>query len=403
MNWKENAPGLEMRRRKNGKIDWYWVASKTAKEEGYPTKTQRIPYNPETPEGQIHLIDACRRLQAEMLQWLDGIRGAGRSSEHGTIGWFCEAFETDIDSPFRQTRQATQVFYSRYLKTIRQTVGGKRVSVIIGKDLRRWHGNWLELHGERSAYGCVQTLRRVFSYGAGDLGDEGCLRVSEIFKHVRIQSPKSRTIRPTYEHIKAFREAAYEVGRYSIALAVSLQFDLGMRQKDIIGEWIPTDNSSDISGIVSRQQRWQVGLTWDHINSDMILEKPTSKSNGLERAVHDLKLYPDTLEELSRIPRERRIGPVILDESTRRPYRASRFSRLFREIADKAGLPKEIKNMDCRAGAVSEAFEAGAEASDVMKLATHKQMATTMIYNRGAVKQSSRVAELRIQKRKEQI
>lgn len=48
---------------------------------------------------------------------------------------------------------------------------------------------------------------------------------------------------------------------------------------------------------------------------------------------------------------------------------------------------------------MSEAFEAGAEPADVMKAATHTQMSTTMGYNRGAVVQSSRVAELRIAKR----
>ena len=38
-----------------------------------------------------------------------------------------------------------------------------------------------------------------------------------------------------------------------------------------------------------------------------------------------------------------------------------------------------------RAGAVSESFEAGAEPADIMKTATHTQMSTTMIYNRGGV------------------
>jgi hypothetical protein len=56
--------------------------------------------------------------------------------------------------------------------------------------------------------------------------------------------------------------------------------------------------------------------------------------------------------------------------------------------------------MDSRAGALSEAFEAGAEPADVMKAATHTQLSTTMGYNRGSVVQSSRVAELRVARRK---
>ncbi|KRE08443.1 hypothetical protein ASE61_02285 [Bosea sp. Root670] len=55
--------------------------------------------------------------------------------------------------------------------------------------------------------------------------------------------------------------------------------------------------------------------------------------------------------------------------------------------------------MDSRAGAVSEAFEAGAEPADVMKAATQTQMSATMGYNRAAVVQSSSVAELRTAKR----
>jgi hypothetical protein len=55
--------------------------------------------------------------------------------------------------------------------------------------------------------------------------------------------------------------------------------------------------------------------------------------------------------------------------------------------------------MDARAGSVSEAFEAEAAPSDVMKHATHKQLATTMIYDRDSVVQSSRVAGLRVGQR----
>jgi hypothetical protein len=131
----------------------------------------------------------------------------------------------------------------------------------------------------------------------------------------------------------------------------------------------------------------------------MILEKPTSKSNGSETAEHDLKLYPDILSEISRLPTERRIGPVILDEGSGKPWKKSHFSRTFRKVARKAGWPDDIWNMDSRAGAVSEAFEAGSQAEDVMKAASHTQLTTTMRYNRGKIVQTSRVAELRVARR----
>lgn len=397
MTGKQLAPGLKLMKRKNGRIDSYWVAAEELVQKGYPIKTQRLIGDPNDPADFIIMADHCQRLQAEMLQWADGERSVGSRFERDTIGWFCESFETDEDSPFREKRQATQVFYSRYLKIIKQSVGNKRTSRVIGKDLRRWHKEWLAVIGERGAYACVQTIRRVMKYGGADLGDSDCRQLSKIFSDITFSAPSSRKVRPTYEQIVALRKAAHESGFPSIAMATSLQFDLSLRQKDVIGEWVPGEG-----GIVRNGRHWQMGLSWDHINSDWDMRKPTSKSNGDMIAEHKITDYPDTLKELQLIPRERRIGPVIIDESTGRPYSASRFSRRFRMIADKAGWPKGLFNMDSRAGAVSEALSAGAEATDVMRAATHQQLSTTMIYNRETIEQSSRVAQLRLARRSEQ-
>ncbi|PVE25629.1 hypothetical protein DC522_04730 [Microvirga sp. KLBC 81] len=130
----------------------------------------------------------------------------------------------------------------------------------------------------------------------------------------------------------------------------------------------------------------------------MILKKPTPKLNGSETAEHDLKLYPDIISELAGMPSERRIGPVILDKGSGKPRRKSHFSRTFKKIARKAGWPDDVWNMDSHVGAVSEAFEAGAQAENVMRAAP-PQLSTTMRYNRGKIVQTSRVAELRIAQR----
>jgi hypothetical protein len=48
--------------------------------------------------------------------------------------------------------------------------------------------------------------------------------------------------------------------------------------------------------------------------------------------------------------------------------------------------------MDARAGAISEAYDAGAFETDVMKHAGHKNRQTRTRYNRGTLEQTSRVA-----------
>jgi len=72
-------------------------------------------------------------------------------------------------------------------------------------------------------------------------------------------------------------------------------------------------------GIVAGNKRWQWGLTWDQIDRNHVLRKPTSKSNGEEWAEHDLRQYPDVIAELNRIPKHERVGPVVVDESSRLP------------------------------------------------------------------------------------
>ncbi|KMO18027.1 hypothetical protein [Methylobacterium platani] len=65
-------------------------------------------------------------------------------------------------------------------------------------------------------------------------------------------------------------------------------------------------------------------------------------------------------------------------------------------MARAAGIPSHIWNMDARAGAITEAEDAGADLDHIRLAAAHSQAATTQRYSRGAVGKSRRVAELRL-------
>ncbi|TCR64648.1 hypothetical protein EV560_106113 [Bosea sp. BK604] len=386
-------------KRKSGRIDCYWVAEKEDITKGFRPKTVRLRADFDTEEGYLYIAEQCQRLQMQLRMWRDGLRSTSARSAYGTVAWLCESFLLDEASPLRERRRDTQIFYERYIKIITQTFGKVDLGTVTGIKIRAWHKEWSVL-GERGAYACIQTLRRIVNYGCELAQKDGdpCLRLATVLSKMEFKAPKGRKKRVTHDLVMAFRPKAHEKGRASIALAVTLQFDLGLRQKDVIGEWVRAgDGSRD--GIMDGEWRWQIGLTWAHIDSDWILRKPTSKSNGNEIAEHDLKAYPESLVLLQMIPQDQRVGPVILDEGSGKPYRKAHFARTFRKIAKDASWPNDVWNMDSRAGAVSEAFEAGAEPADVMKAATHTQISTTMGYNRGGVVQSNRVAELRLAKR----
>lgn len=388
------APGLKRMKRHNGRIDLYWVADEKLVAKGYLPKTVRL--FGEWPSEEV--AARCAILHAEMLEWASGHEPARNAAPPGTLTWICRAFETDEDSPFHEKRQDTRTFYSKYIGKLVDRAGDHLLSEITGRDVRRWHKDWSAEIGERSAYACIQTLRRVVNYGC-ELRDSDAIELAAVLAKTEFRMPKARKRRPTYEQIVALRSAAHAAGRPSVALAVTLQFELGLRQKDVIGEWsrLPEEERALIEGaITDGAWVWHWGLTWNHIDASLLLQKPTSKSNGNEVAEHDLRLHPDVLAELP----ARGVGPIVIDERSGKPWKRSHFSHTFRKIARAAGWPDEVWNMDSRAGAVSEAFEAGAEPADVMRAATHTQMATTMIYNRGGVVQSSRVAELRAARRK---
>jgi hypothetical protein len=93
------------------------------------------------------------------------------------------------------------------------------------------------------------------------------------------------------------------------------------------------------------------------------------------------------------------MGPLIIDETAGRPYAESAYGREWRVVARAAGIPDHIWNMDARAGAITEAEDAGADLDHIRSTAAHAQISTTARYSRGAIGKSQKVAELRIKHR----
>ena len=185
------------------------------------------------------------------------------------------------------------------------------------------------------------------------------------------------------------------MGRPSIALAQALQFELSLRQKDVIGEW---DMADGVGGITAFGARWSGGVTWGDIDSDLILRKATTKNGTIGE--WDLKRYPLVMSALESFqPLTDRIGPVVMDEPRGRPYTYRVFHNRWRQIADVSGLPAGVWNMDSRAGGITEGSDAGAPVGDLRLHATHSDVRTTERYIRGALPASNRVADLRTAKR----
>jgi hypothetical protein len=388
---ENHAPGRKRMVRANGRINVYWVAAPAAVKAGYRPKTVPLNDDPGDVIATMEIAARCRALWAEMLEFMAGAERGPSGASIGTIAWIVDLYQIDQDSPYRRIRSSTRPGYDRALAIVRSTVGERRLDTVTANDVRRWFKNWGRADGDgelanpRRAYWALQMLRIAVKYGKG-LRNPACRELSEILTETEFPAPKGRRQAMSADQAIAIVAKAHELSLPNLARAVALQFGCALRQKDVIGEWVKAPGG----------EQWTSGLLWgEHVKTDWQLEKPTSKSNFSEIAEFDLRLLPIVMDELQLVPPTSRIGPVILDERTGKPYRQREFARRFREIARAAGVPDSIWNMDARAGAVTDAYDKGAREVDAMDLGTHTQLATNRRYSRNRMAATSRVAVLR--------
>lgn len=406
------APGLKTRPRSNGEVAYYWVARSGDRDiSQYPNKTVRVHGTPEA------IIQRCNVLQSELKEWL-AKRGIGETPKYdGTLRSLIRLYTRTEESPYFKVKSNTKAMYDESLDVLEKAVGARQLDKLIGLDFTRWYANFKQPAKDtekqatrraeaaamgiilppnperpRRAYKAMQLLRIVIKFGIV-LNITECFRLAVVLENMEFSAPGARTEAMTYAQARAICDKAIAKGLHSIALAQALQFELTLRQIDVIGRWEKTDSPKD-GGIVDRGQRWRDGLLWSHLGSDGILSKETSKTG--QQAEHDTTAYPFLREMIDLIPLSKRFGPMIKSEATGLPYRRRHFADVWREIADEAGLPKEVWNRDSRAGGVTEGSDAGADIEHLRHHANHSNAQTTQRYNRKTLEKTRHVAELRV-------
>jgi hypothetical protein len=387
----EDAPGIVWRARKNG-----WVATWQARTDlikaGYAPQMARLWAGSELTEVEAQYISTqCRRLQADMLVF-------GKEKDFVvarpalTLRELINKYQTDPVSTYHKKRYAVRKNHDITLRRIVLLHGAHRLDEIRARLLLTWHGEWSN-GGQKIAiaHAMIGHLRTLFGFGATMLEDAECERLCVILHKMRFAMPKPRDERLTADQVIAHRAKAHGHGWDSMALAQALQFELMLRQKDVIGEWVPVSEPG-ISAVVGPKGKWLMGLRWEEIDENLILRHNTSK-RGKDIEVN-LRLAPMVMEELglhcakppetltrSDLPAS---GPVIICEVTGYPYTTAEFRRKWRIVANLAGIPKTVRNMDSRAGAITEATAAGANLEHIRHAATHSDIGMTQRYSRGA-------------------
>lgn len=407
----EGAPGLTWAKRKTG-WEARWRARADLVRQGYEVKS--VPLHRDwgvTEDQATYIRNMCVRLQDEMLEWSRGGNLLRFTADFdGTLGSLIDCYRSDKDSTYQALRYHTRLNYDRLCDRIRADHGTDELAALNARKFLEWHR---EAKGEHNhvatAHGVMSTLRTVLGFGATILEDKECQRLRALLSAMKFEMIASRSEQLTTEQVEAVRAMAHKLGSHSIALAQAFSFECTLRQKDVIGEYVP-QSEPGISDVLVGNWKWARGLRFEEIDQNFVLRHLTSKKQKTIEC--NLNLAPMVMEELAflahidpakatslsrdDLPAK---GPIVIREHTGAPFVADQFRRQWRRIANKAGVPKEVFNMDSRSGAITEATDAGAELESVRHAAAHSNISMTQKYSRGGAKKIEGVMRLRVASR----
>lgn len=322
-----------------------------------------------------------------------------------TLGDLIKDYQTEPESSYHGLRYHVRQNHESLLRRLTDDYGNWDLSAIDTRDLKGWYRAWTK-NGEHLAAGAafVGKLRTIMTHGVlmlpRGMARLECGRIKELLRNLKVQHSPPRTTFISAEQAVAVRNEARRIGWYSIALAQALQFEVMLRQRDVVGEWVPLSEPGISDVTCEKKGKWLRGLRWEEIDN-MVLTHVTSK-RGKELVV-DLNFAPMVLEEFKHtmdlygaLPKS---GPIVLCEATNLPWIATEFRRKWRIVADGVGIPKEIFNMDSRSGGITEASDAGAEMEHIRHAATHSDISMTARYSRNSAAKITKVQQKRLEGR----
>jgi hypothetical protein len=273
-----------------------------------------------------------------------------RPSQDGpvTVADLIKSYTEDKDSPYHALRYKTRDYYYHQLKRIQKAYGSLKLADLTADAIENIYETRAAEGTPSMGYALVNILRILINYGATALQHPECERLAGAVKRVKKRSYSPRKVYISAAQADAIRAEAHRQGKHSIALAQALQFDCKLRQKDVVGEWVPIGEPGSSERLREIKnggtEKWLKGLRWSQIDEDLILTHYTSLNQ--KKLVIDLKTKPMVRDELRRLGSIPTSGPMIINEKTGDPWVANEFRRFWRKIAKACGIPDDVNNAD---------------------------------------------------------
>lgn len=406
----------------------YWYAKNVVRDAmGFPDLCIALPLEADDQE----IARLCHEHTARLMAWID--QEQARAQEDGdadlprmppytgTIDSACDQYERHPRSRFHAVKSNTRDTYLDSLKLIRRTVGARLIRNLTILDVQHWYEEWRKPTKAgaperiKRAHDAVAMVKTVLRFNAA-LRRADCKQLIEDLERAssltNFERGGAREQEMTYAQARDFIRTALDLqargvlpglrGLY-MAIGVATQFELLLRQKDVIGERPRTHADLEKStrrGAASwpgGDRPWVGFFTWENVPGWRWRTR-TSKSKYRAAADFDLTRYDLLFPLLEAVPIEHRTGAIVKGEHEL-PIQERSYRKWFRQIARVAGIPDEVWSMDSRAGGATEAEEALGDRKLVSLALTHTNELTTGRYIRETGRAIATVAEARGRKR----
>lgn len=412
------APGL-----KRGRHNLpYWLASQVTRDpKGFPDTC--IPLPPGATDDE--LAELCQQHTARLRAHIANVTrqvdepSLTKTKYDGSMRTACLIYQEHPLSRFHTVKHNTRRGYLADIKVIIESVGARLIKNVTVLDVEHWYRKWregvtfVEADGKKTigperidrAHNAVAMVRMVMRFMAALRHPECKLLADELAK-VQFERGGAREQELNLQHVRAFVRTAFDLAERGVipheralymAIGTTSQFEMMLRQKDIIGDWAPRKVDARFPGGISlfhlEGKTWSGFYTWESIPGWRWRTR-TSKSKYRAAAEFDLTIYDLLFPLLERVPAEQRTGAIVKGEHGQ-PIRYRSYAKWWRQIATAAGIPADVQSMDARAGGITEAEEAGAPLEDIQAGATHEDKRSTLRYVRRRTRKIVSVAEVR--------
>lgn len=264
----------------------------------------------------------------------------------GTVGSLVQMYRTSDASTYKTLRFSTRQYYDNLLKVILSSCGSDKIADLSAGDIQDYYDGWTD-HGTKKqsmGHSLIAMLRIIANFGYKVLEDPACDRLSVTLHRMKFTSGKSNNEELTSLQANQIIDMAHKIELPSMALAQAFQFDCGLRQKDVIGEWVPENEPGD-SYVFDLDTKWLRGLRWEEIDGNILRHILSVEGALFELPLSKAPLVTQELARLGELPKR---GPIIVSEKNGLPWRAVEYRRIWRKIADDCGIPKTVKNRHSR-------------------------------------------------------